>query len=90
MGIIAHGNWVADFESLSCWNSANKIILSFEKSGNELKAKIKDIPVNMLEKWIIDPGYINYLKNLVKEAEIFFTRAYFENVVAKNDMQAEY
>jgi len=78
------GNWVADLRTLSCRNSTNNITISFEKIEGNLRPKIREMPIEMLKKWVIDPEYVRYIRKTVKEAEDFFTKAYYENKVLES------
>ena len=76
MIIEGNGNWIVDFYSMTCWNSKNKILISFEKKGDTLTGNIRKIPVELQEKWAFDPQSKNFIRNLVKEAKEAYLQAY--------------
>ena len=89
MVTIASGDWIADLGSMSCRNCINKIVVTFEKNGNVLTGKIKDIPIELMEKWAAEPQGEKHIRNTVMEAEEVFLKAYFENTLDKEEQPAE-
>ena len=79
MSAIAYGNWITDLATSTCWNCVNRVIVAIENDGNTLTGKIKDIPVDLLDKWALDPQCNKYLSSIVSEAKEAFTKAYYEN-----------
>jgi hypothetical protein len=75
---IASREWIADLGAMVCRNIDNKIIVVFEKNGNNLSGKIKDIPMKLFSRWAAEPNGETHIKNTVKEAEEVFLRAYYE------------
>lgn len=43
--------WIIDLEAMTCRNTNTKIIVVFEKRGNEFLGKIKDIPDEFFIQW---------------------------------------
>jgi hypothetical protein len=81
---IAGGNWIADLATMTCRNYANNIVVIFGKNGKTLQGKIKDIPMELFEKWAVEPNGERNIQNAVMEAEEVFLRAYFETELEKN------
>jgi len=79
MATMVYGNWIADFATLACWNCVTKINVSFEDNGNTMTGKIKDIPVEMMEKLAAEPHAARFIENTIIEAREIFLRAYNEN-----------
>ena len=77
---MANGEWVADLLSMTCWNCGTKLLISFENDGNNLTAKIKDIPIELINRMEHDPLGKKYLKDLINEAKEAFSSAYFNNI----------
>jgi hypothetical protein len=82
---ITDGNWIADLATMTCWNYANNIVVSFEKNENILQGKIKDIPIDLFDIWAVEPDGAKCLKNAVMEAEEVFLRAFFETEIEDNE-----
>ena len=89
MDTTAHGEWIADFEAMTCWYIDSNIIVGFEKKGKVLFGKIKNMPLELLEQWAREPHGERHMKKTVMEAEAVFLRAYFENEIVKNGIREE-
>jgi len=76
-------NWKVDLENLTCWNTENHIVIAFEKKGTTLEGKIKDMPIELLEKWATEPNGERHIKTAVIEADEAFFRAYFKREIEK-------
>jgi len=76
--MVTISDWTADLEAMTCRNNINNIVVSFEKKGKTLIGKIKDMPIELVEKWAALPHGEENIKNAVMEAEDAFLRAYFE------------
>jgi len=71
--------WVADVVTMTCMNTTYNIVVFFEKLGKALNGKIKDIPLELLNKWRIEgKGEVNIREAIMKAEEVFL-QAYFEN-----------
>ena len=79
MAPIAEGEWIADLEAMTCQNHINKIVVSFEKRGESIYGKVKDMPMALLSKWTAEPHGESHIAQAVLEAEEAFLKAYFEN-----------
>ena len=75
---LANENWIADLWSMTCWNSITKIMFSFEKKGNSLTGKIKEIPLEVMENMVADPHGRKNIKKMIIEAKNAFLQAYFD------------
>ena len=82
---ISDGEWIADLRAMTCRNYINNIVVVFEKKGKMPIGKIKDIPIELMEKWAALPHGENNIKNAVMEAEEVFLRAYLENLIEKTE-----
>ena len=79
MVISECGNWVADLMTLTCWNCTNKIVVSFEKHGQIMTGRIKNIPLELMHKLMSDPQGKQHIRDQLKEAEKAFLSVYLEN-----------
>ena len=70
--------WVVDMADMSCWNKTNNIVVVFEKYGKILIAKIKSIPLELVNKWAKEDQVERNINVTIKEAEDSFMRAYLE------------
>jgi len=75
--------WIVDLKNLTCHNPENQMVVGFEKKGNTLEGKIKDIPCELFEKWKNDPNCRTIMKKAVIEADEVFFRAYFNKEIEK-------
>jgi hypothetical protein len=48
------GEWVANLETMTCWNSCWDITVVFEKHGKAMVGKINYLPDNLLKYWARD------------------------------------
>ena len=74
---ITNSEWIPDVAAMTCRNSTSKIVVGFEKNGKTLKGKIKDMPMELFEKWAALPHGENLVKDAVLEAEEIFSKAFF-------------
>ena len=54
-------------------------MVGFEKQGNTLLGKIKDMPIELMAQWAKEGHGEREIQKAVMEAEEVFLRAYFEN-----------
>ena len=83
MVTIAQGEWIADLGAMYCRNINTGIIVSFEKSGNTLIGKVKDMPIELLRHWAMLVNGHKLMQKAVMEAEEVFLRAYVESDIEK-------
>ena len=76
-------NWKVDLENLTCQNIENHMIIAFEKKGTALEGKIRDMPIELLEKWAREPNGERHIKIAVIEADEVFFRAYFNREIER-------
>ena len=87
---IAQGEWITDLAAMTCWNIDSNILVGFERTGNVLLGKIKNLPVELLEQWADEPHGERNMEKAVMEAEDVFLRAYFEIDIARNGISNAY
>jgi hypothetical protein len=68
--------WIADLEAMTCRNINTKIIISFEKQGESVSAKIDYIPLEMLRTWALTKEVRINMRKAIMEAEDVFLKAY--------------
>jgi hypothetical protein len=84
MVTTTNSEWVADVVTMTCRNTTYNIVVLFEKLGKTLNGKIKDIPLELLNKWRIEgKGEIN-IRDTIMKAEEVFLQAYFKNNYENN------
>ena len=71
--------WVADVVTMTCKNTTNNIVVIFEKLGKNLTGKIKDLPLELINKWTIEKNVEINIREALKEAEKIFMKAYLES-----------
>jgi hypothetical protein len=76
---VIYGNWIVDQENMTCRNTENKIIVTFQKNGGEYEGQIKDMPMELMSKWATERHGERHIKEAVIEAKEVFMRACFEN-----------
>jgi hypothetical protein len=76
METISGEEWVVDMVAMTCWNKTNNIVVVFEKHKNIVIGKIKSIPLELVNKWAKDKQGDTNIKNIIKEAEETFMRAF--------------
>jgi len=64
---------------MTCRNTANNIVVKYEKLGNNLTGKIIDLPLELINKWTVEKTVEINIRNAVKEAEEIFIKAYNES-----------
>ena len=74
------GEWVADLITMTCRNVSNNIIIVFENLEGSLIGKIKNIPIELVNKWAAQKNVEKNINDAVREAEDFFLKAYYESV----------
>jgi len=80
MVATANTEWVADVVTMTCKNTTNNIVVIFEKLGINLTGKIKNLPLELINKWTVEKnGEVN-IRNAVKEAEEIFLKAYKKDI----------
>jgi hypothetical protein len=70
-----------DLGNLTCYNTEYKIIIAFEKRGTALEGKIRDIPIELLEKWAKEPDGETRIRKVFIEADQIFFHAYFNQEI---------
>jgi hypothetical protein len=80
-------NWIVDLKSFTCLNAENKIVICFEKKGNTLRGKIKDIPLTLLNEWTEDPDVDKRIRKALIEADEVFFNAYFAKEIERKDAE---
>ncbi|MDR2729805.1 MAG: hypothetical protein LBB81_02785 [Treponema sp.] len=86
----ANRGWVADLETMTCRNANPRMVVEFHKRGETYIGKIRDIPVEIMNKWA-KLWYGDYIiKNVVLEAQEVFLQAYSErDIENKNSSQTD-
>ena len=72
--------WHVDLKNLTCRNTENQLVIAFEKRGTALAGKIKNIPLELVEKWA-HPNSNSLLRKAVIEADEVFYKAYFNKQI---------
>ena len=83
MNTKSYGNWLVDLGNMTCCNTENQMIIAFEKKGAALKGKIKDMPLELSEKWAKDPDGEKHIRKAFFEADEAFFRVYFNREIEK-------
>jgi len=77
---------------MTCKNTTNNIVVIFEKLGINLTGKIKNLPLELINKWTVEKNVEANIRNAVKEAEEVFLRAYekdnYENEIDEEGKNA--
>lgn len=68
--------WVADIVTMTCSNKTNNIVVVFEILERILIGKIKNIPLELVNKWTNEKKGETNINNAIKEAEEIFLKAY--------------
>ena len=76
---IASGKWVVDLGAMTCRNYNNNTVVGFERQGDVLIGKIKDMPLELMTQWAGEPHGERKVQQAVMDAEDVFLRSYFEN-----------
>ena len=74
---------------MTCRNIENQMVIVFEKKGPALKAKIREIPVKLLEKWAEDPNGERHIRKAIIEADEVFFREYFNREIERKHAEAQ-
>jgi len=74
--------WIADLKNMTCSNLDTNIVIVFEKEKKILLPKIKNIPVDVLEKWakMNEEEMKLEEEKIIAEAEDVFMEAFIEGV----------
>jgi len=87
----ANTEWVADVVTMTCKNTANNIVVLFEKLGKTLTGKIINLPLELINKWAVEKTVERNIRNALKEAEEIFLKAYsnnnYENGISDNSSE---
>ena len=73
--------WHVDLKNLTCRNIENHMVITFEKKGAALASKVMDLPLDLVQKWAIDPDGKKHLKKAVIEADEVFFKEYFNREI---------
>jgi hypothetical protein len=88
MNTIENRGWIADLEAMTCRNISTRIVVEFQKAGKTYMGKIKEIPVEITERWE-RLWYGDRLKqNVVLIAEEEFLRAVIERDIKDTGEQS--
>jgi hypothetical protein len=68
--------WVVDITAMTCVNKNNNIVVVFEKFGKILIAKIRSIPLELVNIWTEENQIEKNINNTIKEAEDSFLKSY--------------
>ena len=71
-----NNEWVVDITAMTCVNQANNIVVAFEKFGKVLIAKIRSIPLELVNTWAEENQIEKNINNTIKEAEDSFLKSY--------------
>jgi len=71
-----NNEWVVDISDMTCVNQTNNIVVVFEKYGKILIAKIKSIPLELVNNWAEEDQIESKINDTIKEAEDSFLKAY--------------
>ena len=74
------GEWVANLVTMTCINTTNNIIVVFENLEGSLIGRIKNIPIELVNKWASQKHIEKNINDAVREAEDFFLKVYYESV----------
>ena len=80
--------WIVDLNNLTCYNLENHMVIVFVKKGSAFVGKIKDIPVDLAEKWTREANGDKHLRNVVIEADEVFFKAFFNREIEKKCSEA--
>jgi len=81
MDKIPKNGWIADLETMTCRNINTNIVVTFKKKRNIFLPTIKDVPVDIAEKWskMKDEETEKEKGKIISEAEDVFMKAFIEN-----------
>ena len=88
MNTKSTNKWLVDLKNLTCRNTENQMVITFEKRGSALTSKIMDLPLNLIAKWSFDPNGSNHLRKAVIEADEAFFKAYFNREIEEKRIGA--
>ena len=71
--------WIADLETMTCRNINTNIVVTFKKRRNIFLPTIKDVPVDIVEKWAKMKDGEKEQEKIIAEAEDVFMNAFIEN-----------
>ena len=74
--MTTRAEWIPDLGTMTCRNNSKKITVKFEKKGNALVGKIKDMPDDLFIKWAVEPNSEKKIANVVLEAEQVFLKSF--------------
>ena len=85
MGYNTDCEWVVDLEKMTCESIINKIVIEFEKEGETILGKIREMPFELVKKLAKEmtektDGY-KPIKEAILEAEELFLHVYFEYMI---------
>jgi hypothetical protein len=80
---IANGNWIADLGAMTCRNIENGAVVAFKRKGKIIEGEIKDMPIEIIERWAALPNGEERIRRMVEEAEEVFLRAWFESRIER-------
>jgi hypothetical protein len=80
MVTTAKGEWIADLVTMTCKNTTNNIVVSFEKNERILVGKIENIPLELKGKWVKEKQEDININNALIEAEVIFLKEYYANI----------
>jgi bifunctional pyridoxal-dependent enzyme with beta-cystathionase and maltose regulon repressor activities len=75
---IVGGGWIADLGAMTCRNIFTNMVVEFEKSGTGYVGKVKDMPLEIFDRWAKLEHGEKLMKKAVAEAEEVFLRAVIE------------
>jgi len=76
---IPKNDWVADLETMTCRNIISNIVVIFERESNIFLPRIKDIPVDVFDKWVYMNNEEDEKEKIISEAEDVFMKAFIES-----------
>ena len=69
MAVITKSDWIADLDDMTCRNINNKITVCFDKNGDRINGRIRDMPANLKHNWEKFPNSQLLIQKAITEAE---------------------
>ena len=88
MNTTSTNKWLVDLKNLTCRNTENQMVITFEKKGSALTSKVIDLPLDLIQKWAFDPNGGKHLRKAVIEADEIFFKEYFNREIEEKRIGA--
>jgi hypothetical protein len=89
MNSSKNSNWIVDLENLTCRNTENELVITFEKRGPALLGKINKIPIQLVHEWMKDTNCEDLIRKAVIEADEVFFKEYFAHKQDKKNIETQ-